>query len=321
MSQSEVILEQLHEDGLSAIQPLFARVFGHELSLPMLHWKYAGSRGQSWVARLAEEPDPLVHCGVCFRDVLFQGRPVRAGQLVDLMAAPKGFGLSRKASPFALLLKHILDQSPEVLGQDGIVFGFPSGRSMRLAEHCGVATEVERWLELQLLPERTLGAPRLREWQGSGVDILAARTSWSRMSASLEDAALGVRDLAFLNRRYLQHPAHGYRLFVAESAWLRRPIGLVVARIHGRVFELLDLLAAWEDMPQLLGAVRNSLTAQGGDSAILSLTSRFARQLAPFVSEVRETEFRIMGNPYSPEATLQALRGRWWLTGGDTDYR
>jgi hypothetical protein len=322
MSDAKVlVLERLAEKGLVRIQPLFASVFGHGISTALLNWKYAEGRGESWVAHLVGEASPQVHCGVCFRELTIDGAMVRAAQLVDLMAAPKAMGLTRKGSPFARLLKHILERLPQQFDPTGIAFGFPSGRSMRLAEYCGVAVEVDRWLEMQLRPVRVSGAPSLREWGGGNGDIALLGLAWSRMRASLQGAVLGVRDEAYLRHRYLQHPEHAYLIMVVESAWLGRPIGIVVLRRHAQQYELLDLLAAWDDMPTMLMAVQNWLAQTGVDSAILCLTEGFSRQLAPFVSSVRSTEFRIMGNPFCSADTLHAISNRWWLTGGDTDYR
>ena len=316
---TELVLDRLPESHLPEIRPLFSRVFGHDISTDLLEWKYAQGRGQSWVARVAGKPDPLVHCGVFFRDVLFEGGVFRAGQLVDLMAAPKGFGLTRKGSPFALLLKHILEQLPNEKNPEGIAFGVPSGRSMRLAEHCGVATEADRWLELCLLPVRIPRVPRLRDWRTS--DVSVAKIAWTRMASSLSNAAIGVRDISYLEYRYLRHPEHSYLVLEAVSTWLRRPMGLIVMRRHPHHFELVDLLAAWEDMPEILLAVQNWLALSCGDTAVMSLTESFARQLAPYANSCRTTQFRIMGNPLCSPDTLRRLCNRWWLTGGDTDYR
>ncbi len=314
-----LVLERLPETRLTGIQPMFSSVFGHEISAALLDWKYAHGRGQSWVARLSGDPAPLVHCGVCFRDILLEGEALRAGQLVDLMAVPKGFGLSRRASPFALLLKHVLEQLPMEVGHAGIAFGVPSGRSMRLAEHCGVATEVDRWLELCLLPARIPRAPRLRNWRAGDASLVAA--AWSRMASTLNGAVVGVRDMSYLEHRYHKHPEHSYQMMVVVSPWLRRPIGLVVMRRHAQRVELLDILAAWEDMPDILRAVQNWLALSCCDAAVLSLTESFARQLAPYANSVKATEFRIMGNPFCSADILNRLNNHWWLTGGDTDYR
>ena len=314
-----MVLERLPESSLPAIQPLFSRVFGHNISTSLLNWKYSQGRGQSWVARIAGKQDPLVHCGVCFRDILFEGAMLRTGQLVDLMAAPKGFGLTRKGSPFALLLKHILEQLPNEANPAGIAFGAPSGRSMRLAEYCGVAIEADRWLELCLLPARVARAPRLRDWHTS--DVALAKSAWTRMAATLNNAAVGVRDMNYLEHRYLRHPEHTYLLLEVASPPPPPPMGLIVMRRHPQHFELLDILAAWEDMPDILLAVQNWLALSGKDTAVLSLTESFARQLAPFANSIRTTEFRIMGNPFCSADTLHRLSNRWWLTGGDTDYR
>ncbi len=137
----------------------------------------------------------------------------------------------------------------------------------------------------------------------------------------LIDICTLIRDMNYLEHRYLSHPEHSYQVMVVVSPWLRRPIGLVVMRRHAQRVELLDILAAWEDMPDILRAVQNWLALSCCDAAVLSLTESFARQLAPYASSVEATEFRIMGNPFCSADILNRLNNHWWLTGGDTDYR
>lgn len=324
MKANDQLLELLRlSDGqLTDIRTLFSQVFRHEIAPELLAWKYAEGRGQSWIARLGPSGEPLVHCGVFFRDILFHGRPVRAAQLVDLMAAPKYAGLSRKNSPFAQLLARILKRLPADNNPDAITFGFPSGRSMRLAEFSGVAIEVDRWVAMTLAVAPQVGVARVRAFDPeSSSDCALADSLWASMRRDFSGAVLGIRDFNYLKQRYLRHPTTRYALLVVESRWLGKPLGLAVTR-HGEAqSELLDIVGRWEDMPEILRAIQNWMPKAGREGLVMYLTVSFANQLAPFVHKLEATEFRIMGNPFCSESILADLRGRWWLTGGDTDYR
>lgn len=324
MTAKDLLLElmQLSDGQLNDIRALFSKVFRHDIAPELLAWKYAEGRGQSWIVRLGQSGEPLVHCGVFFRNILFHGHPVRAAQLVDLMAAPKYAGLSRHNSPFAQLLGRILKQLPADDNPDAIAFGFPSGRSMRLAEFSGVATEVDRWIAMTMVAAKGAGAATVRAFDPALTsDCALADSLWGLMRRDFSSAVLGIRDFDYLKQRYLQHPTTHYALLVVESRWLGKPLGLVVTRQGEARSELLDIVGRWEDMPEILKAIQNWMPKVGREGLVLYLTASFANQLAPFVSQLNTTEFRIMGNPFCSESILADLRGRWWLTGGDTDYR
>lgn len=310
----------LSDDELGLIQPLFRAVFGSEINLPMLHWKYGQGRGSAWT--LWQGSQLLVHCGLCPRQVWLQGERIQATQLVDLMAAPKQTGLVRHGSPFAVLMRHVLAQLPGPGNPDGVAFGFPSARAMRLGELAGVYRAVDDWHALTLLGRDVPRGPRALEvasWghrEGAVVDSL-----WARMRADLQDFVVGVRDMAYLRQRYLRHPDKAYRLLLVRSQWFRVPIGLLVLGPNRHQPELLDVLCAWADLPEVLLAGRRWLHDAGAKQMQLFVTSPFATRLAPQADQCDATEFRIMANPFSPAASLSKLQQRWWLTGGDTDYR
>lgn len=317
-------IERLPDARLGEIAPLFAAVFGQTAEAALLDWKYAQGRGQSWVFR-GEDGVPLVHCGIAWRSVLLAGEPQRGGQLVDLMAGPKAGGLSRAHSPFAQLLHAVLAQVAAEGGEPALAFGFPSGRAMRLAELCGVATEVGLWRQLTIAPRQSARRGRLRAVHWPLAAALAAADKarlWPRMAKSLPEAVLGVRDAAYLAWRFGQCPGREHVLLGVQSAWLRRTVGLLVLRRQPEHWALLDVLAAWPDVPELLAALADWLGATTPAlPALLHLTANFADQLAAVGYRSEATEFRIMGNPLAPPAVLAAQRERWWLTGGDTDYR
>lgn len=313
-------IRALGDAELGLVQPLFRAVFGDDIGLPMLHWKYGQGRGSSWT--LWQNGQLQVHCGLWPRSVCLQGEQAVAVQLVDLMAAPKQAGLTRQGSPFAQLMRHVLALLPGPGNPGGLAFGFPSARALRLGELAGVYTAVDDWQALTFLARVVSRGPRvvaLRSW-GHAEEALVTLL-WGRMRAGLQDFAVGVRDMDYLRQRYLRHPDKSYQLLLVQSRWLRAPVGLLVLGPQAGGPELLDVICAPDDWSEVLLAGRGWLQGAGLKQMHLLLTSTFAAQLAPLADHCGPTEFRIMGNPFSPEESLCRLRQRWWLTGGDTDYR
>jgi hypothetical protein len=315
------VIRQLPDEALAELQPLFEQVFKHPVSLELLRWKYADGRGESWLAD-DTQGSPAIHCGLFFRDVLHHGERFRAAQLVDLMAPPKPRGLRRSDSPFALLMDKVLKDLPRMNNPQGVAFGFPSERAMRLGERMGVYKAVDQWLELEFAPVRSRFGPRWRELHSiNDYDAEKVNALWQNMALGLKAFALGVRDVAYLEQRYRAHPEKRYTLLMAESLWRRKPLGLAVIGPGDGRYELMDVVGAWKDVPTVVGAAQNWLADRGGQSLTLSLTERFARQLEPYATGCTPTQFRIMANPFSLPDGGQSLQGNWWLTGGDTDYR
>lgn len=315
-----IAIRCLREQQLELIRPLFERVFGESVSSGVLRWKYAAQRGESWGGWDGDAL--LIHCGLFFRDVLWQEEVARAAQLVDLMAAPKVAGLSRNGSPFTLLMQTLLTRLPRRDNPKGVAFGFPSARAMRLGELNGVYRSVGHWMALDFVATRCSWAAQAILLDGlSGPDVARLGLAWAGMRRDFSAHALGVRDAAFVQWRYLAHPTRRYRLLSIVSRWRRSTVGFVVLGPGDEVCEIVDLIGHWDDFPELLQATQHWWWSRGGRELVLMATAPFAQQLAPFAKRCRETEFRIMANPLMTPEALMRLQDQWWLTGGDTDYR
>lgn len=315
-----VAIQRIPDEGLDVVRPLFKQVFGTPLSTALLRWKYASGRGESWGYR--EDGALLMHCGLWFRNVLWQGEMLRAAQLIDLMAAPKAGGLSRRNSPFTLLMQALLARLPGRDNPVGMAFGFPSARAMRLGEINGVYGSVGHWMELDFVARPFHQGAQASELTGiSGRDETKIMRTWEAMRLDFASYALGMRDAAHLHWRYLAHPERRYRLLSVNSGWLRKTIGFVVLGPGDESCEIVDLIGRREDFPDMLRATQHWWWRYGGKGLVLMATAHFAPQLQPFADACHDTEFRIMANPMMPPEALTHLNNRWWLTGGDSDYR
>lgn len=312
-------LEPAHFD---AIQPLFRQVFGHDISRDLLDWKYGADHGEAW-GYWSEDGALMLHCGLFYRNIRFAGQQYRIGQLADLMAAPKHAGLTRRDAPFTQLMREILAHLAGPANPHALAVGFPGERAMRLGEHLGVYKAIDDWHELSFharpagfLAPRATNIETMDPATGAVVDRL-----WAAMARDLADFPLGLRDAAYIEQRYFRHPTHRHHCLLIQRRWPRRPLALAVLRGEGEQYELLDLVGPLTAMPEALRCLQAWLGQVGGQRLSFWLTSRFAEQFAPLADASRVTEIRIMANPDTPPEILASFDHRWWLTGGDTDYR
>lgn len=312
-------IRRLSEDEFEVIRPLFESVFSQPLSQGLLDWKYAGGRGESW-AVLNDDGAPVLHCGTWYRQILNSGHSVRAAQLVDLMAAPKLSGLTRTTSPFTRLMRSILASLPSEKNPEGIAFGFPSGRAMQLGEHLGVYRSVGHISKLVFAPaKRHVNFSAYHCPSRMGFELI--ERLWQKMAVDFTDFTLGVRDASYLMQRYSRHPEKRYLFLLSRSRLTRRPLGLAIVRSDSQGVELLDLVGPRKAFPEILAACQYWMAVSDKGGAEMLLSEPFATQMAELAVRHEATEFRIMGNPFSPASSLNGLNNRWWLTGGDTDYR
>lgn len=320
---SALHMRRLADEELGLLPPVFAHAFGHPIGLDVLRWKYATGQGESWLAQAADGR-PLMHCGLLFRDVRFAGQGARVAQLVDLAAGADKTGLARRNGPFSRLMHHILDQLPRADNPHGLALGFPSGRAMRLGEHLGVYQSVDQLYDLRFVPQAQ------RNWLGLRCQLLDVLPEarllnilWQNMARELADAAVGVRDAAYMHWRFVQHPHRAsYRLLACQSAIWRQLRALLVLRWGDEgVCHLIDVLAPPTALPDVLAALQAWCAQQGLHEIRLALTGRFAQQLAPLAADCTASEIRIMANPRTPPKVLAHFQNNWWLTAGDTDYR
>lgn len=317
--------EVLQEPEWPLMERLFEQVFGQPLDRALTAWKYGPGRGLvvAVVDRSdAAAPRAIAHCGLMFRDLLLQSRPVRGAQITDLMVAPDERGrLLRGGSPFARAVSHAhgLLGGPANPGNAlRFVYGFPSERAMRLGEHLGLFREIDQVHEISwqpadgLLPER-LDAPG-QAWAGV-VDRL-----WLPMRLDLGGDIVGVRDGAWFLERYLRHPTRRYQVFLVRSHWWRQPLGVFALTEMGGRLELSDWVAPLQHTPALVQAARAVAWQQGRVALSTWMTRRHVALLSAQAQSVLPLQFRILCRGDTPEADVARWKDRWWLTPGDTDY-
>src|SRR5690606_16063367 len=138
---------------------------------------------------------------------------------------------------------------------------------------------------------------------------------WSQMQPGFVDAIIGIRDADYLNYRYLQRPGLEYRCVQVNDGEIIKGLGFM--RRHGDGWLLMDVVAASADME---AAVKTLLQTVSEPISFWLTAGQLARIQSGAGYSVSATGRLIPCDGRSRGPDAESLRGRWWLTAGDTDF-
>ncbi|MDD2759414.1 MAG: GNAT family N-acetyltransferase [Methylomonas sp.] len=298
---------------------LFRATFGHEMSAELWRWKYRNYYPQGTLLRW--QGSPVAFYGGMPRNVQLFGTPATAVQIGDVMVHPKVRSTLARKGPFFRVAANFLERFVGHGKEFPIAFGFPSARAFRLGEHLGLYEKVGEimrvsWPALHARPSVKVSLRRLSLDQGEIVDRL-----WQEMAEALPDQIVGVRDWAYLQYRYLKHPTQSYQLYLAATRWGGVPLGVLVVRVHDDAVELLDIVSAPKHIHILVHYLRKLAWNLEKPSTYAWITEQHASLLAGGDGDISPTGITIPHNHWTPGISASELKNRWWLMGGDTDFR
>ncbi|WP_447553434.1 GNAT family N-acetyltransferase [Vreelandella sp. EE22] len=306
-------------EDLPALLALFERAFGQSVDADTWQWKY----------RLAASPG--VVCLIDDQIIAFNGGMPRPGavlgqacsivQMGDVMVDPAYRGILTRKGPFYQVVQAFFsEQVGEGLAQR-YAFGFPHARHARLGRALKLYCDTDRideaqWPALSRRRVLTTATP-LTPDHAHKVDTL-----WARMAKGLSQHAVGVRDWAWLSHRYLDAPRRGYQCWLVKNRLTGAPVGVCVLRAHdATTVELLDLVAAPGQLARTVTCAQH-LTARMGATRLMAwLTPAVAQMLHATQPALRPTEVVVPGSRVNGLALGMEVENRWWLMGGDTDFR
>ena len=315
---------------IAAWHALFQACFGYAMPETTRQWKYQGAavmgigvwRGDALVAFYGGMP----------RAVCYAGQRAMAVQIGDVMVHPSQRGAFTRQGPFQMaaatyLELYIGNKKPYLLG-----FGFPEDKALRLAEHLGLYAKVDSMVELRWPslvkhpPSWSHYARVLTPSKGEAASSMHATmvdSLWQRMQKSLgSQSVVGVRDWAYIDQRYCLHPLQCYTLLLVRQRF-GGVLGLAVLRdrqAQGLV-ELVDLVAPTAEFARIVKVCRRFAGNLGRAGLFCWITGSHAHWLAGADSQQSPLHLAIPANIWSSGPSADDLRNRWWLMGGDTDFR
>jgi SAM-dependent methyltransferase len=313
-----------------AMRRLFEQVFGQPLTPADWHWKYGDGRGSA--VGLWQGDRLLAHYGGITRTIRMDGADVPACQVGDVMVLPEAnAGLARQGA-FQQVAATALARSIGWGRRHLLGYGFPNARALRVAQRLGLYEPVDQVLQLEWpAPPAGRWADRLLATEPVRADALqpgqpvwrALQELWSAMHTALPHALLPVRDPAWIRHRYGRRPGVAYQVYLLRRRLGGQAVGAFVLRLHADHAELMDLIGAARHMPSLVRAARARAGAQGVAWLRLWITASQAHWVDDPADPAARIDIDVFVPTciHTPGPAPDSLRGRWFLTGGDTDFR
>lgn len=306
------------------MRELFLEVFGHPMSAAFWAWKY-GEGGSSGVG-VFKDGVLVSHYGGAGVAIRYKGAPARAVQITDVMVKPAARQAVRSKGAFYLAGSHFAEWSvgydrPYLTG-----YGFPSGRSMALAERSGLYARVGHMVQFDwTVPAR--GMAVLWRYRTEVLDAAAFARSradieslWQHLQEDLADHIVVQKNAAWVEHRYLRNPDRSYRLVLVRGRLSGRPVGLVVLKEEADKVQLMDCLAHLQYVPVLLQVAKAETRACGRTLLYTWCSAAFAACFAHAGAVERELSIITPCTTRMPGPTPDELRDHWWLLPGDTDF-
>ncbi len=308
-----------YRDSEKELLELFSLTFGHRMPVELWRWKYQGLDVLGTL--LKNKSTPVAFFGGMPRTVYFFGVAQLVVQIGDVMVDPRARRSLLRKGAFFQVASFFLEC---FVGKDkkySVAFGFPSEKSFRLAEHLGLYKRVGElksvsWEPLNSLPKWHY---KIREFDINKAHLVDQL--WGQMAESLVDQVVGVRDWAYVKYRYLEHPTIKYQLFLVLSRFTASPVGLLIIRVYDDEVELIDLVASPRQVPVIIESFRRIAIDFGKQKAFAWITAHNATLFAGESGVIDETGIMIPCNSWTEGVTQDQLMDRWWLMGGDSDFK
>lgn len=314
-------LRWIRKDDFAAWHALFRVCFGHEMAQQQWLWKY----------RDTDKPGVAVMDGnrmVAFyggmpRTLMAAGQQRNGIQVGDVMVDPDFRGSLSRKGPFQMAASTFLEQCLSQGAPYWVGFGFPNTRAMQVAERLCLYRQVDEMVELgwdatpAALPWWLAARMVTPDVALTHVDML-----WSAMQASFTQSVLGLRDARFMKARYLEHPFRTHAWVLVQNRFTRKAMGLAVCKQEsdGRL-EIMDMVGAPGRFGYIVAAVRNHAAATQSAGVFMWLTQSHRHWLNSTQPDVGRLNVSVPSNCWVEGNVDLEIDGRWWLTGGDTDFR
>lgn len=313
----------MQPEDAAQVQMLFQEVFNQKMSQELWQWKYNHELAKATV--VFQDGKLIAHYGGMGRKVSWKGNETQAVQITDVMVARGSRHAVRSGSPFYLAFTEF---ARLFLGYNKIfplAFGFPNKRVMRLAQLLGFYAPVGEMTEVSWPANKSIGSALARK-RTLDTENLASygpqvNALWERMQSSLHDKIVGVKNAAYIQRRYLEHPDRKYQVVLCQPLPGMQPLGVLVLRHDSDKSFLMDVIADVQDIPALLKIAGHIVHKHGSREFYTWCSSSFSAIFITTGCSTSELPITVPANIWTPGPEPAALQDLWWLMPGDTDFQ
>ncbi|OQW90443.1 MAG: hypothetical protein BWK79_19885 [Beggiatoa sp. IS2] len=302
---------------------LFNQVFKpNQMSSAFWEWKYGQGRG---LGILAWHQNQLIaHYGGILREIRCFGQSKIAVQITDVMVDVKERGVLTRQGAFFLVTATFLENYIGYGARTWVGYGFPSHRHVKLAQHLGLYAAVGEVVELRwpAIVARPHGWTRVRHLhpQESPKEQQLINQLWDKMSITLCQALVGVRDWPYLYHRYLLHPNKHYELLLISRRFIGQALAVVVIDRDHDTCKIMDFIGDIRFIPLAIYQIRRLAGRWGLRQVHVWITENFVTTFPLEQAEQHRLGIYIPHNIWAHSFPPNLIENRWWLTAGDTDF-
>jgi len=300
---------------------LFEQVFHKQVSPAVWLKKYQNSLGACRVAETAKSIEAFY--GVVERFGYLSGERVRFGQACDVMVSTRARNSLGRAGVFYQMAREFIEQHVGIGKSFDYAFGFPNERAYKVAEKLGLYRKADHIVELRW----SVAKPLLRRYGWRSIaraDRELVSRFWSEMLSDIGELAVGERSFERLDERFGLGETDDYKVIVLYTRFTGKVIGVAVIKFYSSESraELLDIIAPRRNVPKIVAAVGTYAASHGLTAIFCWATPAAAVWLkdAPVDEEI-PTEVIVPTANLSDKSYRNDITGKWWLLGGDTDFR
>jgi LmbE family N-acetylglucosaminyl deacetylase/glycosyltransferase involved in cell wall biosynthesis len=300
-------------------QELFQEVFKKPMSGEFWNWKYHGS---AWRGVCAEKNGKIIgHYNGMVRDILYFGRRTKAIQPCDVMVSKEARGGFRRGSPFYAM---VMVWAGINVGENRaflLSYGFPNRRAFLLGKKMGIYQEVDtisllHWSAASISKKthRLVERYKIKSKITSG----AVNHLWLTMAKDFRDDLIGVRDVAYLKRRYLKHPHINYQLYSVQERGELVAI-FVLKRAKNRTM-LMDMIAPKEVFTIVIEEALRIIASYDQERLECWMTTSHQLLFDCWECGIEATDISIPASAITQGVDPEHLKNRWFLMYGDSDF-
>lgn len=310
------------------VAELFEKSFNVRFDADLWDWKYSQGDGKCVVARLNKQGEIVAHYGGAPRKIVYFGEAAMAIQPCDVMVHPSIRKQYGKGSLFFEVAATFLEREIGNTVNHLLGFGFPNQKTMNISKRLGLYEKTDDFIELAFPVAQ--GDSVRNEYTVVDYDPAdaAARDDldglWAEMKKDFESGIIGVRDAAYIQHRYLNHPfarTQQYRCVILREGSSGPALAFAVIKQQEGGRLLMDLICPVAAMKDTISIIKQDVRKSDKDAILRLWVTRSGKEnVCTDDAIVNELGIEIPCNSWNPGPDAERLYGAWWLTAGDMDF-
>jgi len=301
---------------------LFEEVFKEKMSTEFWQWKYS-QENMIWRGVCALKKGEIIgYYNGMYREILYFGKQKKALAVGDIMVSPKARGGFKENSPFYTMTRTWGTMNLGPKKQFLLAYGFPNKRHMLLAEKVSLYEEVDTITEVHWhINNKSISLENfyIEKYISNKIEDSNIKKLWEEMALDFKTDLIGVRNIPYLEHRYINHPKFEYMIYLLYDKMKNLCCTLILKKDKSQML-LMDIIAKKENFK--LGIKCAIFLTQKHNCNLLKcwITTSKINLFRFYNSVLHPTDISIPTSSFIEDFDPKHIKNKWFLMYGDTDF-